>query len=166
MTDTTHPTALPQATPARLRHRNTHQELRRNLSPLDKLALWVTGHVGSMGFFLIIFTWTLIWLSWNFLGPKKLQFDPPMAFVFWLFISNVLQILLMPLIMIGQNLESAQDEARAEYDLEVNVKAEDEVEVILRHLEDQNAVLKRMLEKVSADVAKAAGPTTPEGGAA
>jgi hypothetical protein len=31
-------------------------------------------------------------VGWNLLAPQKLQFDPPMAFVFWLFISNLIQI--------------------------------------------------------------------------
>jgi uncharacterized membrane protein len=71
-----------------------------------------------------------------------------MGFVFWLFISNMIQIFLMPLIMIGQNLQARHAELRAEYDLEVNVKAEQEIEVILHHLEYQNTILIRMLEKM------------------
>jgi uncharacterized membrane protein len=70
-----------------------------------------------------------------------------MGFVFWLFISNLVQILLMPLIMVGQNIQGRHAEARAEHDLEVNVKAEQEVEVILHHLERQNEMLVAMLTK-------------------
>ena len=111
---------------------------------MDKLALWITTKVGTMGFFLIIFVWTVIWLNWNFLAPKEARFDPPMGFVFYLFISNVIQILLMPLIMVGQNIQGSHAEARAEHDLEVNIKAEDEIEVILKHLEYQNTLLLSM----------------------
>jgi uncharacterized membrane protein len=75
-----------------------------------------------------------------------------MAFVFWLFISNVIQILLMPLIMVGQNLLSEHAEVRAEHDLEVNVKAEREIEAILRHLEYQNSLSIAMLEKLGVSV--------------
>jgi len=82
------------------------------------------------------------------LAPKELQFDPPMGFVLWLFISNLIQILLMPLIMLGQNLQGQHAEARAEYDLEVNVKAEQEIEAILYHLEYQNNLLIAMMEKL------------------
>jgi len=116
---------------------------------MDRLAVWITQHVGTMGFFLIIFTWTALWLGWNFLVPKSLRFDPPMGFVFWLFISNVIQILLMPLIMVGQNVQGANADARAEHDLEVNVKAEEEIEVILQHLEYQNSILIKMMEKLN-----------------
>lgn len=90
----------------------------------------------------------ILWLGWNFLAPKSLRFDPPMGFVFWLFISNVIQILLMPLIMVGQNVQGDHSELRAEHDLEVNVKAEKEIEVILTHLEYQNAILIQMMHKL------------------
>jgi hypothetical protein len=55
-----------------------------------------------MGFFFIVVFWTVIWLAWNLLVPPRLQFDPRTAFVFWLFISNLIQLLLMPLVMVGQ----------------------------------------------------------------
>ena len=40
--------------------------------------------------------------------------------------------------MVGQNLHGRQSEARAEHDLEINVKAERKIEAILLHLEHQN----------------------------
>jgi hypothetical protein len=43
--------------------RNVNKEVAEKISPLDKWALWITVHVGSMGFFLIIFGWTAIWLG-------------------------------------------------------------------------------------------------------
>lgn len=118
------------------------------LSKLERLAISITERIGTMGFFFIIFAWTAFWLSWNFLAPKNLQFDPPMAFVFWLFISNMIQIFLMPLIMIGQNLQGRHAEMRAENDYEVNVRAEREVMAVLHHLEYQNAMLLAMMNKL------------------
>jgi uncharacterized membrane protein len=146
--------APPQPSPVRaileLRRplHNVHKDVIEKLTPLDRLAMWITIRVGSMGFFLCIFGWTAFWLGWNLLAPKVLQFDPPMAFVFWLFISNVIQILLMPLIMVGQNLLGRHSEARAEHDLEVNVGAEREIELILQHLEYQNTMLISMVRKL------------------
>jgi uncharacterized membrane protein len=58
----------------------------------------------------------------------------------------------MPLIMVGQNLLGRNAELRAENDLEVNVRAEKEIEVILRHLEYQNAMLLAMVQKLGVDV--------------
>jgi uncharacterized membrane protein len=130
--------------------RNVNEEHRKKLTVLDRMALWITAQVGTMGFFLIIFVWTTLWLGWNFLAPKSLRFDPPMGFVFWLFISNVIQILLMPLIMVGQNIQGAHAEARAEHDLRINVKAEDEIEVVLQHLEYQNSILIQLVQRFDA----------------
>ena len=128
--------------------RNVNKEILEKLSALDRLAYWITNRVGTMGFFLIVLIWTVLWLGWNLLVPKNLQFDPPMAFVFWLFISNLIQLLLMPLIMVGQNVQGRHSEIRADHDLEVNVKAEAEIEVILEHLEFQNKILIAMVEKL------------------
>ena len=134
---------------------NVNQHHRKKLSNLDKLALWITLHVGSMGFFIIIFGWTLTWLGWNTLAPVKLRFDPFPAFVFWLFISNMVQIFLMPLIMIGQNLQSRHSELRAEQDFAINKKAETEIETILMHLENQNDLMLQILKQLKESDANA-----------
>ena len=128
--------------------RNVNVEHHEHLSSLDLFAVRITDNIGTMGFFFIIFFWTLIWLGWNLFGPSEFQFDPYPAFVLWLFISNMLQLLLMPLIMIGQNLQGKHAEARAEADFEVNAKAEQEIETILTHLENQNEVLSEIMEKI------------------
>ncbi|HXA18730.1 MAG TPA: DUF1003 domain-containing protein [Thermoanaerobaculia bacterium] len=128
--------------------RNVNREFRPRLSRLERLAVWTTDRVGTMGFFLIIFVWTVVWLSWNMFAPQNARFDPYPAFVLWLFISNMIQIFLMPLIMIGQNLQGRHAEARAEADFEVNTKAEREIETILQHLENQNNVMLEILTKL------------------
>ena len=128
--------------------RNANIIAKQKLSLLDKLALWITKNVGTMGFFFVIFIWTAGWLGWNSLAPKEVRFDPFPAFVLWLFISNMIQIFLMPLIMIGQNLQSDHAEVRAEADFEVNTKAEREIETILMHLENQNEIIMEILKKM------------------
>jgi uncharacterized membrane protein len=130
--------------------RNVNKVAASKLSVLDRVACWITDRVGTMGFFLVVATWTMLWLGWNLLAPKDLQFDPPSAFVFWLFISNLIQLFLMPLIMVGQNIQASHAELRADHDLDVNIKAEAEIEVVLQHLEYQNAILIAMLEKLGA----------------
>jgi uncharacterized membrane protein len=81
--------------------RNVNEVHAASLSRLERLAMVVTDRVGTMGFFLIILTWTVLWLGWNIFGPASFRFDPYPAFVLWLFISNLIQIHLMPLIMVG-----------------------------------------------------------------
>ena len=128
--------------------RNVNIEHKKKLKRMDTLAIWITTRVGTMGFFLIIFAWTTLWLLWTSLGPATYRFDPFPAFVFWLFISNMIQIFLMPLIMVGQNLQGAHSEMRAESDYEVNIKAEVEIETILSHLENQNKLILEILKKI------------------
>jgi len=143
--DKRNPQSLEELKKLRKPLRNVNAEHSRKLTRLEKLAVFVTEKVGTMGFFLLIFIWTAFWLIWNTLGPMSSRFDPFPAFVMWLFISNMIQILLMPLIMIGQNLQGRHAEARAESDFDVNVKAEREIEAVLQHLENQDKLILRIL---------------------
>lgn len=127
---------------------NANDVSEQQLSQLDRFAVGITSRVGTMGFFLAIVIWSVLWLGWNLLAPKILQFDPPMAFVLWLFISNLIQICLMPLIMVGQNIQGRHAEARAEQDFAVNQKAEIEVEEMLKHLEYQTKILQKLEAKI------------------
>jgi uncharacterized membrane protein len=133
---------------------NPNEAHEQSFSLSDKLAIWITDHVGTMGFFFIILAWTVLWLGWNMLAPKSWQFDPYPAFVLWLFISNMIQIFLMPLIMIGQNLQGRHSELRAQADFEVNIKAEQEIEAVLTHLENQNELILQILSRLEAAQAK------------
>lgn len=128
--------------------KNVNVTHRQRLSNLDKLAIFVTERIGTMGFFFIILAWTIIWLGFNILAPKNLRFDPYPAFVLWLFISNLIQIHLMPLIMIGQNIQGKHAELRAEHDFETDKKAEKEIETILNHLENQQNLMLEILKRL------------------
>ena len=121
---------------------------KEKLSNLEKLAIFVTDKIGTMGFFFIIFGWTAIWLGWNILAPKHVRFDPYPAFVLWLFISNLIQLHLMPLLLIGQNIQGKHAELRAEHDFETDKKAEKEIEAILVHLENQQKLMLEILKKI------------------
>lgn len=127
---------------------NTYEKTKENLSTLDKIALWITQKIGTMGFFLVILIWTTCWLSWNVFAPVNLRFDPFPAFVFWLFLSNMIQIFLMPLLLIGQNLQGKHSEIRAQSDFEINTKAENEIQRILQVLEVQNTTMEVILSKL------------------
>jgi uncharacterized membrane protein len=60
----------------------------------------------------------------------------------------MIQLFLMPLIMVGQNLQGRHSEARAEADFEVNKKAEREIAVIIQHLENQSVALRKIMDKL------------------
>ena len=104
------------------------------LSRTDKVALFITNKVGTIGFFAIIITWSVIWLTWNTFAPIDYKFDPSPAFVLWLFISNMIQICLMPLIMIGQNIQTKALEDLASKDYELDRRMEIELAEIKKLL--------------------------------
>ena len=134
--------------------RNANQVHGENLSRLDRAAMWVTERIGSVGFFLIILVWTVLWTGYNLAATKFpalgwKAFDPFPAFVAYLLISNVIQILLMPLIMVGQNLQGRHTETRAQLDFEINQKAEAEVVAILEHLEHNTELLLTLMRHLN-----------------
>ena len=125
-----------------------YDETKIAFSSLECFAIKITHGVGTVGFFFILVCWTLGWLLWNLYGPVELRFDPAPAFVIWLFASNIIQLVLLPLIMVGQNLEGKFAERRAQADFEINKKAEHEIEVIIAHLENQNELLLELVRKI------------------
>jgi uncharacterized membrane protein len=139
--------------------RNANEVHADQLSPLEKLATKITDKVGSMGFFFLIFGWTLIWCGYNILASEipalhLKSFDPFPAFVAYLLISNVIQILLMPLIMVGQNVQARHTEIRAELDFEINQKAEKEVMTVLHHLEHNTKLLLHLMQHLECKVSE------------
>lgn len=123
---------------------------RSRLKPQERLALFVTEKIGTMGFFFFILAFNLGWISWNIFAPRNLVFDEAFSFLILLFINNIMQILFMPLIMVGQNLQGRHANLRAEHEFETDVKAEKEIEVILLHLENQQKLLEKIAEKLKA----------------
>jgi uncharacterized membrane protein len=89
-----------------------------------------------------------MWLGWNFLAPPHLRFDPPTGFVLWLFISNAIQLLLMPLLLVGQTLQGKYSERLAQSDYEINMKAQREIDAVLAYLAQQQVLLKHIAGKL------------------
>lgn len=128
--------------------KNAFEKTQKTLSASERFAVYITHHVGSIEFFVILALWSLGWLAWNLFAPVGLRFDPAPAFVIWLFLSNVLQLVLLPLILIGQNLEDRYTNMRAEEDFHINKRAEEEIKVVLGHLENQNELLLEIIRKI------------------
>lgn len=118
------------------------------LTTLESFALVIAKNVGSMGFFIILTMWSVGWLLWNVLAPVEFRFDPAPGFVIWLFVSNLIQLILLPLLMVSQNIEGKVADQRAEADFEVNKKSEKEIELIIGHLENQDELLMEILKRL------------------
>ncbi|PIP92083.1 hypothetical protein COW77_01875 [Candidatus Wolfebacteria bacterium CG18_big_fil_WC_8_21_14_2_50_39_7] len=121
---------------------------RESFTRLERFAVWITNYIGTMGFFFIILTWTMFWLFWNVFTPPDFRFDVVPAFALWLFISNMIQLFILPLIMIGQNLQGRHAELRAENDFEINLKSEKEIETILSELKKQGELISKISKRL------------------
>lgn len=110
---------------------------RSHMSKLDIAALFVTKKVGSIGFF----------FACVILVTIPLIFTQAISIVQYIS-SGILQLILLPLIMIGQNLQGRHAEIRAQHDFDTNVKAEKEIETILLHLEKQDEMMLEILHRI------------------
>ena len=119
---------------------NVNIKHRENLTILEKVAISITNMVGTMWCAIAFTVLALISLPDAIHGGKA-------TIISWI-AQTFLQLVLLSIIMVGQNIQSKRSEARAEADFEVNTKAELENETILEHLENQNEILKEILGKL------------------
>jgi len=126
--------------------RNSHEEVRKRLGCGDRFALYISNKVGTTVFGMILCISITSWIVGHLSGFLKL--DPPVYFFAWLSLTlNVIQILLLPLLLAGQNAQERQAKARGEYDLDIDKKTEEETDVVVQQLERQNKMLVALLEK-------------------
>ncbi|MEI7765124.1 MAG: DUF1003 domain-containing protein [bacterium] len=119
---------------------NANIKHKENLKPLDKIAVFITSIVGTMWCAIVFTLLALVSLPDALRGGKA-------TIISWI-AQTFLQLVLLSVIMVGQNLQNKHSETRAEADFDVNVKAELEIETILQHLENQNEEISKILAKV------------------
>ncbi len=92
----------------------------------------------------MVYAFALAMAGWMLLQAilGEQAFDP-YPFAFLLFLGNIIQLLLMPLIMVGQNLASRHSEARAAEEFETVGKTFHDLEAVLAHLDAQDQELLR-----------------------
>lgn len=125
-----------------------YKQHKQSRNPAEKFAVWMANSVGSVGFFLIIIFWTVIWIMWNTVGPTHLRFDPFPAFEVWVFTANVIQLSLMPLILFGQRLQEKVNEIKSSEEYQLDIRTERELGTMLKLLEKQNILLESINSKL------------------
>jgi uncharacterized membrane protein len=95
----------------------------------DKLATFA----GSWIFILCLIAFIFLWVSINIYEFITKSFDP-YPFIFLNLILAIITAILAPIILMSQNRSEQKDRLRAEYDYEVNLKAEKEVREIKEQL--------------------------------
>jgi len=103
------------------------------------LAAWITRHVGSMWVVYFTISFVLVWMALGVGGP--LRHIDPYPFPFLLFMGNVVQLLLVFIILVGQQVLGRAADKRAE---QTYLDAEailHEVEQLHKHLQEQDQIL-------------------------
>lgn len=104
-------------------HKNTYQEHEKSLSRQERLASWIANHVGTIYFFYFCCLLALLPLFFTGLLPL-VQFIS----------SAFLQLVLLPIILISQNLQNRHTELRSEHEYSLNIKEEQQNESIIKQL--------------------------------
>ena len=129
-------TLMPKSLPDYLKSRHTPEDInakhKDRLQFQDRVAVVITTAVGSMYalYFFIIFVFG--WMLWQAVAKKP--FDP-FPFVFMIFISNIIQLLLLPLVMVGQNIQNRHAQLRAEEEYHTTKTIHQDIETILTTLD-------------------------------
>lgn len=116
-----------------------HQE--KNVSSFNqKLAVAFTKYFGSMGMFWALVIWMFVWMTLATLGIWLFKNDK-YPFPFLLFCSNLVQLWALPVLAVGQNVLSKQQEAHAEATYENTKASLDQEKLSIEHLNAQDKEL-------------------------
>lgn len=123
---------------------NVNEKHAASLAVNDRIALSVTNAMGTMWALYFMAVFMLAWCLWQFFMHEK-AFDPyPYAFL--LFLGNIVQLLLMPLIMVGQSILSKHAEMRADEQYKTTLTSYQDLEHIMNHLDEQDKELIRQTQ--------------------
>lgn len=147
--------------------RNVNRAHHESLTVNDKIALRVSGIVGTMwfcyGLALVMFFWAL--LQQTILPALHINaFDPfPFSFLFFC-LGGIMQSLLMPMIMVEQNRQSCHAMQVADAAYSTDIKTHKDVETVIEQNNEiiqQNAeIIKQNEDQVKMIEALFAAPVT------
>lgn len=143
--------------------RNSHSDFEASMTLGDRLADRVASVGGSWSF---VIGFALVMAVWMGLNAAIWGFAwDPYPFILLNLMLSTLAAVQAPIIMMSQNRQAAKDRAQANMDYEINLKAEleimalhekldrlrtDEVEALLRRQQEEIALLRAAVEKLSA----------------
>ncbi len=119
---------------------NSQQEVKAKLdipqTYSHRIANFMIGAFGSMGFLCLIVIFFVVWIDWNldFL-PHLTPFDP-FPFPILTMAVSMFAIILSITVLIGQNRQNKIEKIRQQLEFEVNVRAENEITKMLAMLHD------------------------------
>ena len=121
---------------------NINQVFEEQLSFGQRTADVVAGSMGSWSFIIVQSLILLLWIVLNIVGWIK-HWDP-YPFILMNLGLSMQAAYAAPIIMMSQNRQAARDRLEAHNDYQINLKAEEEIKVILDHLQAQDQALAEM----------------------
>lgn len=103
-----------------------HQEYNKKLALGDRLADKITSFGGSWSFLISFGIFLFIWMWANSVMNWWTPSDP-YPFIFLNLILSCIAAIQAPIIMMSQNRQEAKDRIHAQYDYQINLKAELEI---------------------------------------
>jgi len=113
----------------------------------EKASDWATSKIGSWRFIFVQSVILVIWVSFN-ISAWINQWDP-YPFIFLNLVVSLIASYTAPVIMMSQNRQDAKIRLEAHTDYLINLKAEEEIRVILDNLNAQNTAIQVIYQKLS-----------------
>ncbi|MGP3914111.1 DUF1003 domain-containing protein [Nonomuraea sp. 10N515B] len=113
--------------------------LRRSLRPhydpevFGRLSERIARFLGTARFLVYMTVFVTVWVSWNFLAPPGLMFDP-YPFIFLTLMLSLQASYAAPLILLAQNRQADRDRIQYEHDREVADRNQAEIEYLTREI--------------------------------
>lgn len=106
----------------------------------------LTAFVGSWKFIILVVLFMACWISINVYFIYFLQWDP-YPFILLNFVLSCIAAMEAPVILMSQNRHAEIDRVRAEYDYQVNIKAEKEIQDMQKDLEQIKGMISELYAK-------------------
>lgn len=126
--------------------RNVNELAEEQLTLGERIADAIAEFSGSMPFLIGNLVWFSVWILWNQSWFPGTDFDP-FPFGLLTMIVSLEAIFLSIFVLISQNRQAAKDRLAAEIDHQVNTKAEIEIGLVLRRLDDLEEGLRYQQEE-------------------
>lgn len=129
-------------TPFKHRHppvQNVNELFEEQLTFGQRSADWVANTMGSWIFIIIQSIFFFFWIVLNVAGWFY-HWDP-YPFILMNLALSMQAAYAAPIIMMSQNRQATKDRLEAHNDYQINQKAEEEIRVIMEHLEAQNQAI-------------------------
>jgi uncharacterized membrane protein len=120
---------------------NINKKHKQALGMQDRIALVITTAIGTMYAVYFFAIFMAGWMLWQ--GVIAHHAFDPFPFAFLLFLGNIVQLLLMPLIMVGQNIQGRHAEIQSDEEYKTTMTSYKDIEHILLHLDSQDQEMLR-----------------------